>query len=392
MLAAEPEVEFRGGLEALAEALAWLGAAVERPPLAQVLVGTLAYDLGRAFERLPELAMREAPSAPDVCLTGHRAVYLYDELSGIARVLGSDPEAVANLEARVRAAMEARVEGPIPPLSPPRSRTPDADYLSAVDAVRQWIRAGDVYQVNLSRRLDVEGMPPGALPRVYADLVCRAPAPFCAYLEAGDHVVISNSPERFLRVLEGEVETCPIKGTRPRGRTPEEDRWLAKELLASEKDRAEHVMIVDLERNDLGRVCHTGSIRVAELASLRSFPNVHHMVSSVRGELRDPGDVIGLLRATFPGGSITGAPKIRAMEIIETLEPTRRGVYTGAIGYLDARGALDLSIAIRTGIASGSRLSLHVGGGIVADSDPEAELQETWDKAAAFASLWPAHP
>jgi para-aminobenzoate synthetase component 1 len=200
--------------------------------------------------------------------------------------------------------------------------------------------------------------------------------------------VLSNSPERFLRVLGDRIETCPIKGTRPRGRTAEEDAWLAKDLVNSEKDRAEHVMIVDLERNDLGRICRHGSVVVERMAELRSFPTVFHLVSSVQGQLHDPRDWAGILRATFPGGSITGAPKLRAMEIIEELEPARRGIYTGALGYFDAAGGFDLSIAIRTAVARRDRLSLHLGAGIVADSDAHAELLETRDKGRAFAELW----
>jgi para-aminobenzoate synthetase component 1 len=178
--------------------------------------------------------------------------------------------------------------------------------------------------------------------------------------------------------------------SRPRGRTPEEDEWLAKELRHAPKDRAEHVMIVDLERNDLGRICRTGSVRVERLAELRSFGNVHHLVSSVRGELRDPRNPRDWLAATFPGGSITGAPKLRAMEIIEQLEPVPRGPYTGAIGYFDARGGLDLSIAIRTAVACDDSLLLQLGGGIVAESDPQAELEETRQKGRAFERHWGA--
>jgi para-aminobenzoate synthetase component 1 len=355
--------------------------------LARILLGHLAYDLGRAFEEIPEQAAREL-AVPDVCLAGYRALYVYDPREETGRIVGSDSEAVARLEAHARRALSAHGSTKIPTLSPPLPRTPDSEYRRAVVAVKEWIRRGDIYQVNVSRRLDVDDLPPGSLPLLYAELVRRSPAPFCAYLDAGDHVVVSNSPERFLRVIGDRVETCPIKGTRPRGLTPEEDRWLAKELLASQKDHAEHVMIVDLERNDLGRICRTGSVRVPELAVLQSFANVHHIVSSVQGSLRHPGDIVGLLRATFPGGSITGAPKIRAMEIIESLEPSRRAVYTGAVGAFYADGELDLSVAIRTGLALGSRLSIHVGGGIVADSDPEEELQETRDKASAFARLW----
>ena len=386
-LATGPEVEFRGGREALAEGLRWLDPHPGRARFRRLLVGHLAYDLGREFERLPERAARDLP-VPDVCLAGYRAVYLYDAARRRGRIVGEDPAAVHRLEDRIRAAESKGEPAGTAELPAPHPRTSAADYLQAVEAVQDWIRSGDVYQVNLSRRLEFQGVSAGLRRRVYRELARTAPAPFAAYFETTDHAVLSNSPERFLRVVGPHVETCPIKGTRPRGRTPAEDRWLAKELLASPKDRAEHIMIVDLERNDLGRVCRTGSVRVSRLAALRSFPTVHHLVSSVQGELAEPWDLLGLLAATFPGGSITGAPKIRAMEIIEALEPVRRGVYTGAIGYLDASGEIDLSIAIRTAVSVGDRLALQVGGGIVADSEPEAELRETDEKAAAFASLW----
>ncbi|HXZ85014.1 MAG TPA: chorismate-binding protein, partial [Myxococcota bacterium] len=184
------------------------------------------------------------------------------------------------------------------------------------------------------------------------------------------------------------VETCPIKGTRPRGRSAAEDAALLAELAASAKDRAEHVMIVDLERNDLGQVCELGSVRVRALAEPCSFSDIHHLVSTVQGRLRAPRDWIGLLRATFPGGSITGAPKLRAMQIIAELEPVPRGVYTGAIGCIDASGAVDLSIAIRTAVAARGELALALGGGIVADSEPHQELRETRDKGRGFARSW----
>jgi anthranilate/para-aminobenzoate synthase component I len=253
-----------------------------------------------------------------------------------------------------------------------------------VDAIRAWIGAGDVYQVNLSRRLESAPVSAHQARQLYAALCRESGAPFDALIDTGRVQVISNSPERFLRVERGEVETCPIKGTRPRGRTADEDRALARALCASPKDRAEHVMIVDLERNDLGRVCATGSVAVPRLAELRSFATVHHLVSSVRGRLRDPLALEALIAATFPGGSITGAPKLRAMQIIDCLEAGERGVYTGAIGRFDAAGGVDLSIAIRTAVVCAERLSLRVGSGIVADSDPELELAETRDKAQAF--------
>ncbi len=209
----------------------------------------------------------------------------------------------------------------------------------------------------------------------------RNPAPFAGYFDLGDFVIASASPERFLRVAEGRVETRPIKGTRPRGQTPAEDRARAAELLASAKDRAENVMIVDLLRNDLGRVCAYGSVRVAALCRLESHPYVHHLVSDVCGTLRSGCGPVDLLRAAFPGGSVTGAPKVRAMEIIAELEGVARGPYTGALGYIGFDGAMDSNLLIRTFAHGKGWLSFSVGGGIVADSQPRREYDETWHKA-----------
>jgi len=223
-----------------------------------------------------------------------------------------------------------------------------------------------------------------------AALRARAPAPQGALIASadGEGALVSNSPERFLAVApDGTVETRPIKGTRPRGDTPDADRAAAEALRASAKDRAEHVMIVDLERNDLGRVCRTGSVEVASLARVVALPTVFHLISTVRGRLRANVGLTALLEATFPGGSITGAPKRRAMQIIDELEPAPRGPYTGATGWLGAAGDLDLAIAIRTAAVRAGRLSLSVGGGVVADSAPEGELAETDVKARAFAAL-----
>jgi para-aminobenzoate synthetase component 1 len=343
---------------------------------------------------LPVITADESP-LPRICLAAFRAVYRFDPATRRAEVAGSDAQAMRRLadrlhEAAARNRREPHLPGQGTRLPSPRPRTTDARFREAVQQIRDWIRAGDVYQVNLSRRLDAEPVCRTQLPSLYARLSAESPAPFAAYLDTGDAVVLCNSPERFLRVAGHRIETCPIKGTRPRGRTPEEDRLLAKELLTAAKDRAEHVMIVDVERNDLGRICGLGSVRVPRLASLRSYATVHHLVSSVEGTLRDPCDWRTLLAATFPGGSITGAPKVRAMELIEALEPVRRGVYTGALGYFDSAGGIDLAIAIRTAVAREGRLELHLGGGIVADSDPEAELRETHDKGQAFARLWGA--
>ena len=210
------------------------------------------------------------------------------------------------------------------------------------------------------------------------------PAPFAAYLDFPGGTVLSSSPERFLKVTGRHVETRPIKGTRRRSGDEEADRHAAAELLASEKDNAELAMIVDLERNDLGRGCEYGTVRVTEPRVLETYPTVHHLVASVEGILHERFDLVDLLRATFPGGSITGAPKIRAMEIIDELEPTARGVYTGSIGYIDFRGNADLNIAIRTMTKVGEDVYFQAGGGIIADSVPEAEYDETVDKARAL--------
>ena len=248
---------------------------------------------------------------------------------------------------------------------------------------KEYIAAGDIYQVNLSQRLSAPfTADPFAL---YQRLAHENPAPFAAYFHTPDAAIVSCSPERFLQVRGREVETRPIKGTRPRGATPEEDARLAAELLASEKDRAENVMIVDLERNDLGRACEFGSVHVPELFAVEQYATVFHLVSTVRGRLRPEVTALDCLRASFPGGSITGAPKVRSMEIIEELEPTRRGVYTGAIGYLCFSGDMDTNIVIRTVVVKDGTAHFQVGGGIVADSDPEAEYQETMDKGVALA-------
>ena len=258
------------------------------------------------------------------------------------------------------------------------------DYLAAIRRAKEYIAAGDIYQVNLSQRFTADlSVSPFEL---YTRLRTRNPAPFAAYLNFDDVAIVSSSPERFLLYSEASrvVRTRPIKGTRPRGATPEEDRKLANELLNSEKDRAELLMIIDLERNDLGRVCEIGTVRVPELIVLEKYATVYHLVSTVEGKLPPDKDRIDLLKATFPGGSITGAPKIRSMEIIDELEPTKRSVYTGAIGYLCFTGNMDVNIVIRTFIINNEKAYFQVGGGIVADSEPDAEYQETLDKAKAL--------
>jgi para-aminobenzoate synthetase component 1 len=253
-------------------------------------------------------------------------------------------------------------------------------YLKAVERVREYIFAGDIFQANLSQRFEAPlTESPWAL---YRRLRERNKAPFAAFLDFGNVAVLSASPERFLRVdATSGVETRPIKGTRPRGVGPEHDAALGQALAESPKDRAENLMIVDLMRNDLSRVCAPGSVRVAELFALEQYATVHHLVSTVVGQLAPGADALDLLRAAFPGGSITGAPKLRAMEIIAELEPSRRGVYCGAIGYWSVTGELDTSIAIRTAVVRNGRVYFNAGGGVVADSDPADEYQETLHKA-----------
>jgi para-aminobenzoate synthetase component 1 len=268
---------------------------------------------------------------------------------------------------------------PLPILPGLTSNFDRAGYLAAVRRAIDYVHAGDCFQANIAQRL----LCPAVLSplELYRRLRARNAAPFAGLFDAGGAVVASASPERFLRVAGGEVETRPIKGTRPRGRTPEEDRARAAELLASAKDRAENVMIVDLMRNDLGRVCRYGTVRVPALCRLESYRYVHHLVSEVRGRLRAGLGPVDLLRAAFPGGSVTGAPKVRAMEIIAELEPAARGPYCGALGYVGFDGTMDTNILIRTFTVARGWVQFPVGGGIVADSDPQREYEETLHKA-----------
>jgi len=320
---------------------------------------------------------------------------IHDHLEGrtvlLATGLGADGEAERRqrAEAGLRDAREAL--GGAPPRSPAAEHaarrratltTGKTAYLESIRRALRYIGAGDVYQVNLSHRIECpfHGDPVDLFQR----LSRRNPAPFAAFLDAGSFQVVSASPERFVSLHGARARTAPIKGTRPRGLTSDEDERLARDLLASAKDRAENVMIADLARNDLGRVCETGSVRVESLCSLESFATVHHLVTTVGGALRPDLDRIDLLRALFPGGSMTGAPKVRAMEIIDELEGEERGVYSGAIGYLSLDGGMDFNIVIRTILCASGVAHLRVGGGIVSDSDPEREHLETLDKARAL--------
>jgi para-aminobenzoate synthetase component 1 len=362
-------------------------------------VGYLSYDLCHFIERLPTTAIDDLV-LPESYFGFYDVIVAFDNLQGKTYIASTGfPE--LDEKPRLKRARK-RLDEMKDLLASPTPRIPEANsanlsktseavltsnftpeaYIGAVNRVREYIAAGDVFQVNLSQRFETElTVTPYEL---YRRLRQINPAPFAGYLNFDGVTVVSASPERFLRVDGDYVETRPIKGTRPRGKNTAEDDMLAQELLNSAKDRAENVMIVDLERNDLGRVCRYGSVKVTELAVLETFPTVFHLTSTVTGRLRSEKDRIDLLKATFPGGSITGAPKVRAMEIIDELEPTRRSVYTGAIGYLGFDGNLDLNIVIRTFIVKDNKAYFQVGGGIIYDSNAEAEYQETLDKARAL--------
>ena len=353
-------------------------------------IGYLGYDLGQHIERLPRRAVDDL-GLPDLWLGVYDCCLVYDATEAVVRLVrwsglpGQDADRAAQRVERLRRAAGSTAQPPTSAFQASvqmRSSFAQETYLAAVRRAKEHIAAGDIYQVNLSQRLSLRTRVPS--PELFLLASEASPAPFSAYLDPGPFQVLSTSPERFLRVDGRRVETRPIKGTRPRGQNAEEDARLAAELLASEKDAAELAMIVDLERNDLGRVCEYGTVRVARARELESFPNVHHLVATVEGTMRERCDVVDLLVATFPGGSITGCPKIRAMEIIDELEPVRRGVYTGAIGYFGMDGRMDLSIAIRNAVVMDGIAHVSVGGAIVADSDPEAEYRETWAKARGW--------
>ncbi len=360
------------------------------PPFLGGAIGYFGYDLGRLLEPLPATATDEG--LPDLDVGLYDWVLTADHLTGRNWLVATGlPDGSAGAGAARLAAVQARLACPPPmlraaslPAPRLRSRVSKAAYFQSIQRAQDYIAAGDIYQVNLSHRL--EGLWHGPTWPLYERLRAVSPVPYGAYLALDDCTILSASPERFLRVDDGRVETRPIKGTRPRGATPDQDRALANDLQTSEKDRAENLMIVDLLRNDLGKVCRVGTVRVPQLFGLEGYANVWQLVSTITGELRSGLHAVDALRACFPGGSVTGCPKKRAMEIIEELEPVRRGVYCGTIGYLSFTGAMDTSIAIRTFVVTDNQLHLQVGGAIVADSQPEEEYAETLAKGRA--GLW----
>lgn len=357
-------------------------------------VGYFGYELCHFIERLPHKTVDDI-GLPDMYMGFYDMVISYDNFSGKCYVTGVDFGLDSTIKKRMESAIDmlcGKGENTIESASDElRAGIPETEfqfnftkelYKDAIRRIKDYIAAGDVYQVNLSQRIETcADIPPEIL---YKRLRSVNPAPFSCYVTFDDVAIISSSPERFLKAHDRHIQTRPIKGTRPRGEDAVTDEIMKRTLLSSQKDDAELTMIIDLERNDLGRVCDYGSVKVVEKKVLETYPTVHHLVSAVEGDLHEGYDLIDLIKATFPGGSITGAPKIRAMQIIDELEPTQRSVYTGAIGYLGFNGNADLNIAIRTFLMKGKKVYFQVGSGVVADSEEEDEYEETMLKARAL--------
>jgi len=352
-------------------------------------LGYFSYDLGRHLEQLPAIASDDIQT-PEMMVGIYDWVIIVDHRQEEAclvsnRLFTSDAQWLALCEYLDGAPTIA--ESSFSVTSSIESNFDEAAYAKAFNQIQDYIAAGDCYQVNLAQRFTAEVS--GDAWGFYEQFRQNSPAPFMAYMhfdevDGESFDILSVSPERFLHVIGAEVETRPIKGTRPRYDHPDKDLNSAIELVTSFKDRAENVMIVDLLRNDIGKVCEVGSVKADKLFNLESFANVHHLVSYITGKLLPDQSAVDLLKHCFPGGSITGAPKLRAMEIIEALEPHRRGVYCGAIGYIGFNGDMDTSITIRTAVIKENRIYFHAGGGIVADSIVDKEYEETLDKASNF--------
>jgi len=341
----------------------------------------LSYELAGQIE--PRLALPADDSGlPVACATRFPAAIIHDHLTNRTRLVAEQPRLLdAMLEdlGRVPA-----TQHPFDAIAIRLQEDPDTVYTGAVTRILDYIRDGDVFQVNLSRAWSGDWPAQVSTAQLYRRLRAANPGPFNGLATFGECAVLSSSPERLVEVRDGGVQTRPIAGTRPRARDAGRDAALSRELMAHPKERAEHIMLIDLERNDLGRIAIPGSVEVSELMVLESYASVHHIVSNVRARLRPevtPGNVI---RAVFPGGTITGCPKVRCMEIIAALEGTGRGAYTGSMGYLNRDGSLDLNILIRTLVRGGDRLGFRAGAGIVADSNPQRELDETRAKARAM--------
>jgi anthranilate synthase component 1 len=368
------------------------------PPLTGGLVGYVGYDAVRRWERLPTQAPDEL-GVPEIGMMLSTDLAVVDHSDGtvllVANAINHDAsdervdeawrDAVARLEVM---AADLSVSAPstvavVDEAVTPEyvSRTDRGDFLKAVEAAQEAIRAGETFQIVVSQRFEID-CPADSLD-VYRVLRAVNPSPYMYLLRFDGFDIVGSSPEALVKVADGRVLAHPIAGTRWRGETPEQDAALAAELLVDEKERAEHLMLVDLARNDLGRVCRAGSVEVVDFMSIERYSHVMHIVSTVIGDLAPGRSAFDVLAATFPAGTLSGAPKVRAMELIDGLEPSRRGLYGGTVGYLDFAGDMDMAIAIRTALIRAGRAYVQAGGGIVADSDPGAEFDESVNKAAA---------
>jgi anthranilate synthase component 1 len=381
-LAAESRIELPGGL----------------PPMAAGLVGFMSYDWVRLVERLPD-ANPDVIGTPDGIFLRPTVMAVFDSIEDVVTLItpvwpqdrhgakdayGQAQErlAAALADFRKPAPIPAQTGGPEAAAPEPRSNMAPADFHRMVEKAKEYILAGDIFQVVLSQRFSVPfSLPPFSLYRALRRL---NPSPFLFFLDFGDFSVVGSSPEILVRVRDGRVTIRPIAGTRPRGKTPEEDKALAQELLADPKELAEHLMLLDLGRNDVGRVAEVGSVKVTERMSIERYSHVMHIVSNVEGKLDPRFDAMDALFAGFPAGTVSGAPKVRAMEIIDELESERRGVYAGCIGYFGANGEMDTCITLRTAVVKDGTMHVQAGGGIVADSVPESEYQESRNKAMAL--------
>ena len=364
------------------------------PPMAGGLVGYLGYDMVRQMERLPDKNM-DALGVPDAIMIRPTIFAIFDNVTDLLTFAAPVyPRAGVSAAAAWQSAQDRLAQAALaltrplpmaapavdlPPLPEPASSFSRDGYIAAVERAKDFIRAGDVFQVVPSQRFSVPfALPPFSL---YRALRRISPAPFLFFLDFGGFSIVGSSPEILVRLRDDIVTIRPLAGTRPRGATHEEDQRLAAELLADPKERAEHLMLLDLGRNDVGRVAEIGSVRVTESFAIERFSHVMHIMSDVQGRLRPGLDAVDALAAGFPAGTLTGAPKVRAMEIIEELEPVRRAIYAGCIGYFAPDGTMDTCIALRTAVVKDGVLHVQAGAGVVADSDPAAEYEETRQKA-----------
>lgn len=353
-------------------------------------IGYFSYDLGRNIEKLPEVAVEDV-DIPDCYFNFYDNVIVIDHVNNKVYVIAlgilqEHEKSINSIKERIYKGKKIEYSKGVGDKFEFESNFTKEEYIKTIDKVRQYIENGDIYITNLTQRFTciTEKEPY----EIYKTLRSINPAPFAAFMKCDGFSIVSSSPERFLQIKDGIVETRPIKGTRPRGKDKHEDIKNRQELLNSEKDKSELLMIVDLERNDLSRVCKSNSVKVTELFELEEYSTVYHLVATVKGEIRDEYTSIDCIKACFPGGSITGAPKIRSMEIIDELEKVRRNIYTGCIGYIGFDDNVDLNIVIRTILIKNNKAYIGVGGGITWESDPKEEYEETLDKARAlFKSL-----